>query len=131
SGDFQPMKHGHGPVAVLGAGSWGTALAIQFARSGHLTRFWGRNRAALAAMATSRRNERYLSAEFPASLVIEPDLGAASDSGYAACLGHEGLRARHRAAAAPGCTRSTRVKPRGSSALRAHVCARGRRRFAY
>jgi len=77
SGDFQPMKHGHGPVAVLGAGSWGTALAIQFARSGHLTRFWGRNRAALAAMATSRRNERYLSAEFPASLVIEPDLGAA------------------------------------------------------
>jgi glycerol-3-phosphate dehydrogenase (NAD(P)+) len=66
-----------GPVAVLGAGSWGTALAIQFARSGHPTRFWGRNREALAVMAASRRNERYLSAGFPDSLVVEPDLGAA------------------------------------------------------
>jgi len=67
-----------GPVAVLGAGSWGTALAIQLARSGHPTRFWGRNREALAAMAASRRNDRYLSsAEFPASLLIEPDLAAA------------------------------------------------------
>ena len=66
------------PVAVLGAGSWGTALAIQFARSGHPTRFWGRDRDALREMAANRRNARYLtSAEFPASLVIEPDLGAA------------------------------------------------------
>jgi glycerol-3-phosphate dehydrogenase (NAD(P)+) len=71
------MANSDGPVAVLGAGSWGTALAIQFARSGHPTRVWGRNREALAAMAASRRNERYLSAEFPASLVVEPDLGAA------------------------------------------------------
>jgi glycerol-3-phosphate dehydrogenase (NAD(P)+) len=65
------------PVAVLGAGSWGTALAIQFARSGHPTRLWGRDRAALLEMAASRRNQRYLSTEFPASLVVEPDLGAA------------------------------------------------------
>jgi glycerol-3-phosphate dehydrogenase (NAD(P)+) len=66
------------PVAVLGAGSWGTALAIQFARSGHPTRFWGRDRDALLAMTASRRNTRYLTtAEFPASLQIEPDLGAA------------------------------------------------------
>jgi len=66
------------PVAVLGAGSWGTALAIQFARSGHPTRLWGRDRDALLAMAASRRNSRYLtSAEFPASLVVEPDLAAA------------------------------------------------------
>jgi glycerol-3-phosphate dehydrogenase (NAD(P)+) len=66
------------PVAVLGAGSWGTALAIQFARSGHPTRFWGRNRESLLAIAASRRNERYLStAEFPPSLIVEPDLGAA------------------------------------------------------
>ena len=65
------------PVAVLGAGSWGTALAIQFARSGHPTRLWGRDRAALLEMAANRRNQRYLSTEFPASLVVEPDLGAA------------------------------------------------------
>jgi glycerol-3-phosphate dehydrogenase (NAD(P)+) len=66
------------PVAVLGAGSWGTALAIQFARSGRLVRLWGRERARLGEMAQSRRNERYLpSAAFPDALQIEPDLAAA------------------------------------------------------
>jgi glycerol-3-phosphate dehydrogenase (NAD(P)+) len=65
-------------VAVLGAGSWGTALAIQFARGGRRVRLWGRDRERLAAMAQSRRNERYLpSAEFPESLHLEPELAAA------------------------------------------------------
>jgi glycerol-3-phosphate dehydrogenase (NAD(P)+) len=66
------------PVTVLGAGSWGTALAIQFARSGRPTRLWGRDRERLRVMARDRRNERYLSTgEFPHSLTIEPDLQAA------------------------------------------------------
>ncbi len=66
------------PVAVLGAGSWGTALAIQFARSGRPVRLWGRNPERLAAMAAKRCNERYLpSAPFPPSLQVEPDLHAA------------------------------------------------------
>jgi glycerol-3-phosphate dehydrogenase (NAD(P)+) len=66
------------PLAVLGAGSWGTALAIQFARSGRPVKLWGRDRAQLSAMAASGRNERYLpSAPFPPSLAVEPDLCAA------------------------------------------------------
>jgi glycerol-3-phosphate dehydrogenase (NAD(P)+) len=66
------------PVTVLGAGSWGTALAIQFARSGRPTRLWGRDRERLRVMARDRRNERYLSGgEFPHSLAIETDLHAA------------------------------------------------------
>ena len=66
------------PVAVLGAGSWGTALAIQFARSGRPVRLWGRNPERLAAIAARRCNERYLpSAPFPPSLAVEPDLRAA------------------------------------------------------
>ena len=66
------------PVTVLGAGSWGTALAIQFARSGRPTRLWGRDRARLAAMARDRRNDRYLAAGvFPQSLAPEPELAAA------------------------------------------------------
>ena len=65
-------------VAVLGAGSWGTALAIQFARGGRAVRLWGRDGARLAAMARARRNERYLpSAPFPDALEVEPDLRAA------------------------------------------------------
>ena len=66
------------PIAVLGAGSWGTALAIQFARSGRTTRLWGRDRARLAAMARDRRNERYLAGgTFPPSLLLEPELAGA------------------------------------------------------
>jgi glycerol-3-phosphate dehydrogenase (NAD(P)+) len=71
------------PVAVLGAGSWGTALAIQFARSGRPVRLWGRNPERLAAMAARRCNERYLpSAPFPPSLAVEPDLRAALDGAH-------------------------------------------------
>jgi len=66
------------PVTVLGAGSWGTALAIQFARSGRATRLWGRDRERLLAMGRNRRNERYLSGgDFPPSLTVEADLPAA------------------------------------------------------
>jgi glycerol-3-phosphate dehydrogenase (NAD(P)+) len=65
-------------IAVLGAGSWGTALAIQFARSARPTRLWGRDRVRLAAMAREGRNSRYLSSgEFPPSLVPCEDLDAA------------------------------------------------------
>lgn len=63
------------PVAVLGAGSWGTALAIQFARGGRPVRLWGRNGAQLASMAAARCNARYLpTATFPDSLRVEPHL---------------------------------------------------------
>jgi glycerol-3-phosphate dehydrogenase (NAD(P)+) len=65
-------------VAVVGAGSWGTALAIQFARSGRPTRLWGRDRARLAAVAQARRNDRYLAAgAFPPSLAVEAELAQA------------------------------------------------------
>jgi glycerol-3-phosphate dehydrogenase (NAD(P)+) len=65
-------------IAVLGAGSWGTALAIQFARSGRGTRLWGRDPDALDAMARERRNARYLpTGGFPPSLTATCDLGEA------------------------------------------------------
>ncbi|HSM10312.1 MAG TPA: NAD(P)H-dependent glycerol-3-phosphate dehydrogenase [Lysobacter sp.] len=47
-------------VAVLGAGSWGTALAALIARHGHPTTLWGRDRATVAAIAQRRENPRYL-----------------------------------------------------------------------
>ncbi len=68
------------PVAVLGAGSWGTALAIQFARSGRPTRLWGRDRRQLEEMARERCNSRYLpGSPFPESLEVVPDLHAVLD----------------------------------------------------
>lgn len=66
------------PVAVVGAGSWGTALAIQLARSGRPTRLWGRDGARLAVMSRERRNDRYLAAgTFPPALTLEPELAEA------------------------------------------------------
>jgi glycerol-3-phosphate dehydrogenase (NAD(P)+) len=66
------------PVAVIGAGSWGTALAIQMARAGHATMLWGRDSANLALLRDARCNERYLpDAPFPAALLTEPDLRTA------------------------------------------------------
>jgi glycerol-3-phosphate dehydrogenase (NAD(P)+) len=66
------------PVAVLGAGSWGTALAIQFARGGRPVKLWGRDGERLALMASSRCNARYLEGiRFPDSLHVELELPAA------------------------------------------------------
>ena len=65
-------------LAVLGAGSWGTALAALAARNGVPTRLWGRDADALAAMAATRRNARYLpDLELPAELTYESDLARA------------------------------------------------------
>ena len=47
-------------VAVLGAGSWGTALAALIARHGHRTVLWGRDAATIAAIEASGENPRYL-----------------------------------------------------------------------
>jgi glycerol-3-phosphate dehydrogenase (NAD(P)+) len=48
-------------IAVLGAGSWGTALAIHLARVGHDVRLWARDPALVEQMRVSRANPRYLS----------------------------------------------------------------------
>ena len=65
-------------LAVLGAGSWGTALAALAARNGVPTRLWGRDAQALAAMAQTHRNQRYLpDLELPPELRYEADLAAA------------------------------------------------------
>lgn len=66
---------GAAPIAVLGAGSWGTALAVQLARSGRPVRLWGRGAAALREMEQARENRRYLpEVAFPDSLVPGDDL---------------------------------------------------------
>ena len=47
-------------IAVLGAGSWGTALAVHCARVGHGVRLWGRDAALMDEIAETRQNARYL-----------------------------------------------------------------------
>ena len=47
-------------IAVLGAGSWGTALAVHLGRLGHDVRLWGRDAALVARLAEVRENADYL-----------------------------------------------------------------------
>lgn len=47
-------------IAVLGAGSWGTALSITLARNGHEVGLFGRDPAEIASMRERRENFRYL-----------------------------------------------------------------------
>jgi len=47
-------------IAVLGGGSWGTALAIQVARAGHNVTLWDINPEHIRAMQQSHSNEQYL-----------------------------------------------------------------------
>lgn len=65
-------------ISVLGAGAWGTALAIQAANAGHEVSLWGRDAAAIDAMRVSRRNAAYLpDSELPSALALTADRGAA------------------------------------------------------
>nr|WP_295081815.1 NAD(P)H-dependent glycerol-3-phosphate dehydrogenase [uncultured Roseateles sp.] len=64
-------------ITVLGAGAWGTALAIQ-AAARHEVVLWARDPAAVAEMRSQRRNVHYLpEAALPEALQIEADLGVA------------------------------------------------------
>lgn len=47
-------------VSVLGAGSWGTAIALQLARAGHEVCLWNRSQERVDDMCRERRNTRYL-----------------------------------------------------------------------
>ncbi len=67
-------------VSVLGAGSWGTALALALARNLPAVRLWGRNAPEMAELARRRVNQRYLpGVPFPPNLHIEPDFPALID----------------------------------------------------
>ncbi len=62
-------------ITVLGAGSYGTALAICLARNGHETLLWGRDSNHVGAMSHARENSKYLAGcPFPDTLRLESDL---------------------------------------------------------
>ncbi len=64
-------------ITVLGAGAWGTALAIAAARR-HRVLLWARDAVQAAKMAADRRNDRYLPhARWPDRLAVTADHAAA------------------------------------------------------
>jgi glycerol-3-phosphate dehydrogenase (NAD(P)+) len=85
-------------VAVIGAGSWGTALAVHLARTGHATVLWGLAPPSTHDLERERCNRQFLpEAPFPDDLAIAHDVAAAVASaselliavpshGFRACL---------------------------------------------
>jgi glycerol-3-phosphate dehydrogenase (NAD(P)+) len=65
-------------VAVLGAGSWGTTLAVHLATAGHQARLWDHDRALLGAMAAARENRKFLPGiALPPEVKVHEELEAA------------------------------------------------------
>ncbi len=64
-------------ITIIGAGAWGTALAISLADN-HRVTLWARDAAQIEAMRATRRNQRYLpDIPLPAGLELSADFSAA------------------------------------------------------
>src|SRR5262245_54277829 len=62
-------------IAVLGAGSWGTALAVHLSRVGHEVRLWARDQGVVTDMLARRANVVYLpDITLPESVVVTHEL---------------------------------------------------------
>lgn len=65
-------------IAVIGAGSWGTALALVLARNSHTVHLWAKDTESLHEIETLRENAHYLpGVKLPANLKTEASLEAA------------------------------------------------------
>ena len=65
-------------VAVLGAGSFGTTLAIHLADTGHDARLWGRDSSEMERLRTTRENAKFLAGiPLPPGVKVHPELEAA------------------------------------------------------
>ena len=63
---------------VIGAGSWGTALAVLLHANGHTVHLWSRNAEVIKNLVDERVNRKYLTkVEIPAGIEIETDLNKA------------------------------------------------------
>jgi glycerol-3-phosphate dehydrogenase (NAD(P)+) len=78
------MSAGPRRIGILGAGSFGTALAVHFAGSGgHRVRLWARSPELVARMAAERRNPSYLpDLELPAGVAPTSEVAALGDSEF-------------------------------------------------
>jgi glycerol-3-phosphate dehydrogenase (NAD(P)+) len=78
-------------ITVLGAGAWGTAVAIAVAAR-HDVVLWGRNAGAMADIAAARDNTHYLPGfPFPPGLRVTADFDEAVDHTRRDADGHDGL----------------------------------------
>lgn len=74
-------------IAIIGGGSWGTALGIMAGRAGHDVRLWSRNAAVVASINQRHVNEIYLAAhQIPDSVVATGELAEALEAATSVIL---------------------------------------------
>jgi len=70
---------GYGPIGVVGAGAWGTALALVAARAGRNVMLWAREPDVLESVRQSRQNMRFLpGVELPLNIAMTGHLAEAA-----------------------------------------------------
>lgn len=75
------MSAGAPRTAVLGAGAWGTALAVHVARLGRPVALWCRSEEQAELLRASRRNERYLpGVELPGAVAVGSSLSVLEEA---------------------------------------------------
>jgi glycerol-3-phosphate dehydrogenase (NAD(P)+) len=67
-------------VAVIGAGAWGTALAVQAERAGNRVTLWARDAARAASVAASRENPRLPGVRLPRAVAVSATLPTKADA---------------------------------------------------
>ena len=115
--DISAIPVPYGRIAVLGGGSWGTALAVMAARAGRDVRLWMRDAGQAEEATRTRHNPRYLrKTALPDGLVPTADLGWALEGAEAVLLVTPSVTVRDMAA------RAAPVAPPGVPFF---VCAKG------
>ena len=74
-------------IAVIGAGAWGTALAIQAVRAGNRVTLWARDPARAAVLTSTRENPRLPGMKLPDAITVTMTLPPSPLEGEGRCGG--------------------------------------------
>lgn len=81
------MSKNNKKIAVIGAGSWGTALALVLASKGHTVPLWGHDKAHLQSIRVEGQNTRYLPGlKLPENIIPCEDIEQAVDDCNIVCM---------------------------------------------
>ncbi len=71
---FLKSPHLFSPIAIIGAGAWGSALAIHLARKEQKVHLWAYEKQQITEINTKKTNERYLPGiVFPPNIICSDD----------------------------------------------------------
>jgi glycerol-3-phosphate dehydrogenase (NAD(P)+) len=74
-------------IAIIGAGGWGTALALVAAKNGHRVTLWARRKELIESLRKTRENADYLpDVKIPETIALTSDLGEAMEGAEVAAL---------------------------------------------